>query len=402
VVVNQLPAAGQRTGVGHYTVQLLRCLREQPGGDQIDVYPGERVASFRDRWARISASLNPGGRHAPTPGHSVLEMLQSGARHWARRCGQALLSHHTRSVFFHRKYDLYHEPNFIPLPSDLRTVATLHDLSALLHPEWHPADRIAWYERYFPDALKRCVHFLTVSEFTRREVIRHLNVAPERVSRVYNGIRPELRPLPEADTRRVQDRLGLPRRYLLCLGTIEPRKNVLTLLRAYCALPQAVRSRWPLMLVGGWGWNTQAIADYLFHEARHRGVWYLGYVEDAYLPAVYNGARALAYPSFYEGFGLPPLEMMACGGAVLASTAEAHVETMGRQAHLIDPQDVESWRDALERVVTDDDWWESLRRGAVETARPFTWDRSAAETLWVYRSLCGVRSPHPESTQRAA
>ena len=95
------------------------------------------------------------------------------------------------------------------------------------------------------------------------------------------------------------------------------------------------------------------------------------------------------YPSLYEGFGLPPLEMMACGGAVLASTAGAVAETCGRRAHLTAPDDVAGWRDAMQRVVTDDSWWQSLRHGTTEVARPFTWDHCAADTLRVYRKLCG-------------
>jgi alpha-1,3-rhamnosyl/mannosyltransferase len=181
----------------------------------------------------------------------------------------------------------------------------------------------------------------------------------------------------------------LPPRYLLCLGTIEPRKNVLTLLRAYCALPAALRERWPLVLAGAWGWNTEAVADYFHAEARHRGVLHLGYVADAHLAAVYNGARALVYPSRYEGFGLPPLEMMACGGAVLASTAEALAETVGGQAHLVHPEDVDGWRAALARVLTDDNWWRALRQGAMAHARRFTWDRCAEETWAVYRTVLG-------------
>ena len=193
----------------------------------------------------------------------------------------------------------------------------------------------------------------------------------------------------EADVRPILRRLGLPPRYFLYLGTIEPRKNVLTLLRAYVRLPAEVRERFPLLLAGGWGWNSADTAAFLDGEARHRGVVYAGYLPEECLGAVLNGARALVYPSFYEGFGLPPVEMMACGGAVICSTAEALVETAGGRAHLVDPLDEDGWREALRLAATDDDWHGQLRQGAAEAVRRFTWEQCAADTLAVYRTVCG-------------
>jgi alpha-1,3-rhamnosyl/mannosyltransferase len=165
-----------------------------------------------------------------------------------------------------------------------------------------------------------------------------------------------------------------------------------------------MRERWPLLLVGGWGWGATEVAHFLHNEARHRGVIHVGYLDDAYLPALYNGARALVFPSYYEGFGLPPVEMLACGGAVLASTAGAVVETVGGHAHLIDPDDTDGWRDAMQRVVTDNDWWQSLRCGGPEAARPFTWEQCAADTLRVYRKVGEVSAaePLPEQPRRQA
>jgi alpha-1,3-rhamnosyl/mannosyltransferase len=150
-----------------------------------------------------------------------------------------------------------------------------------------------------------------------------------------------------------------------------------------------LRERWPLMLVGNWGWNSWEVAQYLEEEARHRGVIHVGYLAERDLAAVYNGARALVYPSLYEGFGLPPLEMVACGGAVLASTAGALVETVGSAAHLIDPRDRDGWRHAMRRVLEDDGWHASLRLAGVGLARPYTWESCARRTLEVYRLLCG-------------
>jgi alpha-1,3-rhamnosyl/mannosyltransferase len=158
-------------------------------------------------------------------------------------------------------------------------------------------------------------------------------------------------------------------------------------MKAYCALPDRLRSNWPLLLVGGWGWNTSDSADYFQNEARHRGVIHLGYVKDRYLSAVYNGARALVYPSLYEGFGLPPLEMMACGGAVIASAAGALAETAGAKACLVEPHDLDGWRNAMAQVLQDDDWARFLRQGTPEVAKPYTWERCAADTLAVYGAI---------------
>jgi alpha-1,3-rhamnosyl/mannosyltransferase len=388
VVVNELATLGRRTGVGHYTAELVRCLRRHTSPGTIIGFPDPLMRRVRQLWSwlrqfRAAKSGPPGGGAIVNGGRSAMR-------------------HYFRAFCRLRGFDLYHEPNFLPLPSDLPTVATLHDLSVLLHPEWHPADRVAAYERDFREGLTRTAHVITVSEFARQEIIGVLGLPAERVTRVYNGVRPDLRPLPAAEVKAGLHRLRLPPEYLLYLGTLEPRKNMLTLMRAYCALPEPVRRRFPLLLVGGWGWRAEGVADYLKSVGESGGVRHLGYVADTDLALLYNGARALAFPSLYEGFGLPPVEMLACGGAVLASTAGAVAETAGAAGHLIDPHDEDGWREALLRVCSSDDWWQSLRRGAVAAARPFTWEQSAADTLAVYRNVLGLRPAAEPPRRRAA
>lgn len=388
IIVNYLAAADSaKTGVGHYTAEMLRCVRQQAGDDVIDTFPGPWGQRMHATWTRFRRTRMPRpGNSLAGPSRLTLRQRLFGS---LRVCGRAARQLLFRQLCRWKKYDLYHEPNFLPLPSDCPTVATLHDLSVLLHPEWHPVERVAQFEKNFRRSLARCVHFFTVSEFVRWEVIQTFGLAPSQVTRTYNGVRTIFTPLPQAEVTVVLHRLGLPPRYLLYVGTIEPRKNILTLLRAYCALPDRLRSNWPLLLVGGWGWNAGNIADFLESGGRQRGVLYRPYVPEGSLSALYNGARALVYPSFYEGFGLPPVEMLACGGAVLASTAGALAETVGQKAHLIDPLDLDGWRQAMQRVVEDDDWWQALRRGAVQAVQPYTWEQCAADTLRVYRQLGG-------------
>lgn len=404
VIVNETTAFGMKAGIGHYTEQLLRGLRQQAGADRIECFPTGWVRRACELYAQARPTLNAGRHERQRDQHKpegLLARLKNRVRHHIYQSGQALVGRHFRALCAREGYDLYHEPNLIPLPCDVPTVATLHDLS-LLHPEWHPAERATYFEQQLPRTIAQCKHIVTDSDFIRQEVIQVLRVPPERVTRIYIGIRPELGPMDAEQVRSVLRQLGLPRQFLLYVGTLEPRKNLLPLLRAYCDLPGGVREHWPLLLVGRWGWNVRAVAEYLHNVARHHGVIHLGYVEDQHLPALYNAARALLYPSLYEGFGLPPLEMMACGGAVLASTAGALVETVGKQAHLIPPGDVAGWREAMRRITTDDDWWQSLRRGAETVARPYTWERCAAQTLRLYRSLCGQDTAEKQSPGRAA
>lgn len=388
VLVNELQALKAKTGIGHYTGELLRRLREQAGDDGIETFPGP--------WLRMAQSLGRRARGWLRRGSAAAATIGPNQGHWRAWCalptrslGRALLEADFRLRRLRTAPDLYHEPDHIPIPTDVPTVVTIHDLSVLLHPEWHPADRVRGYEARFRRGLVQARHFLAVSEFTRQELIQKLNVRPEAVTRTYNGVRRGLGPMPRTDVQAALRALGLPLRYFLYLGTIEPRKNVMTLLHAYVRLPATVRDRFPLLLVGGWGWNSAAVAAYLDGEARHRGVMYTGYLPEKSLAAVLNGARALVYPSLYEGFGLPPVEMMACGGAVLCSTAGALVETVGARAHLVEPLDEDGWREALRRAAVDDDWLTELRRGAAEVVRPYTWERCAAETLAVYRGVCG-------------
>jgi alpha-1,3-rhamnosyl/mannosyltransferase len=337
----------------------------------------------------------------PVSRHGAKPPWRAGALRFLRAQGQALLRKHFRSFVINGRYDLYHEPNFIPLPCDLRTVATIYDLSVLHHPEWHPADRVAHFDKNFHNGLKRCEHFFTISEAVRQEIERTLGIPADRLTVAPCGVRPGLGPLPLAVVRDSLRRLRLPPRYFLHVGTLEPRKNVLTLLHAYCALPDSIRATYPLLLIGGWGWNSADVAAHLDREARHRGVQHLGYFPEQHLAVLYNGARALFVPSHYEGFGMPALEMLACGGAVVASTAAALVEVAGQCAHFVDSGDVDGWRHALHRAAVDPEWCARLRRGAAEAAREYTWERCAAETLRAYRRLCGDTAVTAERPRKA-
>jgi alpha-1,3-rhamnosyl/mannosyltransferase len=386
VVLNGLAALKPKTGVGHYVANLHRHLVHQFPDSDFALYPGGRLADLiersqgffgpgsprvhRSRWSRVPGSAFHTAKHAAKVAAGI---------HFARRC----------RAF---GYDLYHEPNFIPFSVDLPTVVTVHDLSVLLHPEWHPADRVTHHERHFVSAVRRAAHVIVVSEQIRGELLREVGVSPDKVTAVHNGVAPEFRPLPPGEIAAARVRLGLPRRFFLCVGTVEPRKNLLTVLRAFADLPAGVREACPLVLAGPWGWKSDAERAFFDSTARPAGARHLGYVAAADLPAVYNAAAAVLYPSLYEGFGLPPVEMLACGGAVFCShEAAAAREVVGRNGFYLDAADVRAWRDAMKRIAEGID----SPSGGVKHAAQFTWERAARQTFTVYESVLGKRTTRP-------
>lgn len=383
VLFNGASAIRPKTGVGHTTANLHRALTELSPQDSFWLYPGARARGLAARLfkqaARPTRSVTP-----PMPTAS------SPLRRAAFRLARSVYAAHFHAISRLGRFDLYHEPNLVPFRVPLPTVVTVHDLSVILFPQWHPAERVKRYEQAFARGVESAAHIVVDSDAVRSEALRVLGLAPDRVTTVHCGIAPSFRPQSPLEIATVRARLHLPTKYLLYVGTIEPRKNLTTLLRAFCDLPSELRERCPLVLGGAWGWKSEPERELFESEARHKGARYLGYVADEDLPGLYAGAEALFYPSHYEGFGLPPVEMMACGGAAVVSTADAVREVVGTHAPSLEPRDVAGWREAMRLSITDRDFLARYRVGGVAHAARFSWDHAAAMTLDVYRRVLGI------------
>jgi len=394
VLFNGASALRRRTGVGHTAWYLYRALVRQAPQEQFWLYPGLW-------WHRRFST------HSPSNPSSQRGQVRSSGHQWLRQAGRQL-ARWCYSTHFHliarlRHFDLYHEPNLVPFAVPVPTVVTVHDLSVLLYPQWHPAERVRRHEWAFARGVTRAAHILVDSEAVRQEALRLLGISPDRLTTVYCGIGEHFRPVSPEAVAAFRQRWHLPARYLLYVGTIEPRKNVLTLMRAYCDLPASVRERCPLVLSGLWGWKSEPERQFWEQTGRHCGIRHLGYVADADLPTLYSGATVLLYPSFYEGFGLPPLEMMACGGAAIISTAAAVQEVAGDNAVVLDPHDLPAWRDAMLRTILEPDWLESYRRRGPLYAAAFRWERAADTVIQVYHHVLGSsQTPALPNPQRQA
>ncbi|MCE9530896.1 MAG: glycosyltransferase family 4 protein [Planctomycetes bacterium] len=383
VLFNGVASLRPKTGIGHYIESLHAHLNELGRDDELMFFPGPVVRKI------VGRLLRPGKVKAPSPKSAAPKKrtwLPSPSR-VMKRLGAVAFQKAFELQANRSGCELYHEPNYIPWKCELPVVATIHDLSALLHPEWHPVERVRRFETNFLKNLPRCRHLIADSESVRREIIDHLGVPANQVSTVHLGVRPHFRPLAIDQVKSMLADLNLEPGYLLHVGTIEPRKNLLMLMQSYCDLPSDLRERHPLVLVGGWGWRTEEIRVYYETTARRSGVQHLGYAAEENLPALYNGARALVFPSHYEGFGFPPLEMMACGGAVIASTTGSVREILPKGRHLLASDDLVGWREAMRRMLVDDDYWLHSRQGGERHAAGFTGERCARQTRSVYEEV---------------
>lgn len=262
-------------------------------------------------------------------------------------------------------------------------VVTIHDGAVLSHPEWFKRSFVLRRRFLLPLLLQRVCKIITVSQFSKEHIRSHARVDDSKIEVVYNGVdHSRFYPKSSEEVEKVRDRLEISERYVLGLGSLDPRKNFHRLLRAWERAEGFLSEKCVLVIAGGSGRNFRNVSL----KARSDRVKLLGYVADRYLPALYSGADAFVYPSVFEGFGLPVLEAMACGTPVITSNVTSLPEVAGEAAVLVDPFDVEAMAEAIVRVVEDNILHDQLRQKGLERARQFTWERAAEETWQVLQS----------------
>lgn len=266
------------------------------------------------------------------------------------------------------------------------SVITVHDLAIYRNAGWFPQRQPLSTRWVVPSSLRRADMVIAVSNNTARDAEELFGVPKSRIAVVPHGVSRGLRPMSGEELASAREHLHLPERFILFVGTIEPRKNLLTLLEAWAMM----RDRPDLVIVGGWGWNYEPIKERISRLGDK--VHHLDALEPVDLPAVYNLALVLAHPAWYEGFGLPPLEAMACGTPVVVSDSSSLPEVVDDAGLVVPAGDPDAWRKALEKVVGDTDLAADMRRRGILRAAEFSWSRSADMTWEVIEeTLRGAR-----------
>jgi len=284
--------------------------------------------------------------------------------------------------------ELFHATEHLLMPlRHIPTVLTIHDLVFRLFPHYHKPLNYTFLNLAMPLFVRRADHLIAVSHSTKQDLRRLYGVPPGKITVIYEGAAPRFHPQPREEVERVRRKYHLPRRLVLSVGTLEPRKNYPRLLEAFALLRARWREGWRLAIAGGRGWLYRPFFQRLEELGLQGEVILLGCVPEEDLPGLYSAATLFVFPSLYEGFGLPPLEAMACGTPVACSRASSLPEVGGEAARYFNPASAEDMAQVMYEVLADEALRAEMRERGLRQARRFSWDRAAEETMAVYDAL---------------
>lgn len=353
----------QMGGISQYTIHLIRALAE--------VDPDNRYSIFhsrKDGRSYLPPAPNFQRRNLWTPAHHKLERQMLAAE---------LLPH---------RLDVFHSPDFIPPAAGAkRFVTTVHDLNFIFYPQFLTAESLRYYRDQIEWAVAKADHISADSDATRQDVIERLNVPPEKITTIHLAANPLYeRPFSQSEIDETLKQHNLPRGFVLAVGTLEPRKNLPMLIRAYGQMVAETAVDVPLILVGGKGWIYDEIFATIDELGLRNKVRHLSGIFDEQLAHLYHAAGVLVTPSKYEGFGLPALEAMHCDCPMIVSNIGSLPEVAGEAGILLDPDDETAWAEVMTKVLLDSGLRDEMVRNGRLQASKFTWQKTAEMTLKMY------------------
>lgn len=378
------------TGVGNYSFHLLRELMAQSLVDEVHSFTGTLWQDGAAQLAATKALLARADSPQVAAGPGAMARLRTlvgrvpGVKAAYDKILDRRFERHANTV----PNAVYHETNYILKPYAGTCITTVHDLSHLRFPEFHPAEVVAWLETSIAASLARADRVITVSQVVRDELLAHYRLPSERVSVIYEGVEEGYRPRAASETAAVLSSYGLRHGgYVLLVATLEPRKGIDVLLDAWAQLPRSLRREYPLVLTGSRGWRNAAIREQMEEFIAEGSVNYLGYVPAAHLPPLFSGAAVFAYPSVYEGFGLPVLEAMSSGVPAICRAGTSMAEFADGACLLCETAEAEELASKITLLLQDEGRRSEWGARGRARAAGFSWARCARETAAVYAEL---------------
>lgn len=362
IIIETLALLGNLSGIGRYTYEISKCVSQHTAYNWnfFYGYTSQKLISAKDSETQ----------------KYIRSLITKNVfiKKWIRKSLYFFIG------IFSSRYDLYWQPNFIPTKSikAKKVIATVHDFSWELYAEFQPKERVNHFKDNFYKQITKCDHIITGSYFTKEEIIQRVKCSPDKISVIYHGINHTIF---HPNGQKKFD----GQKYILAVGSIEPRKNLKNLLLAYTQFEEAFKARYHLYLVGDKGWNNDEIISLI--EGMKCWVHPTGFVNDEKLAEYYRNASIFVYPSFYEGFGIPPLEAMACGTAVVISNTSTLPEVCSDAALYCNPHDVNDIKEKIEVVLSDEALRKELISRGLEHAKKFSWEKSAKEHLEIFQKV---------------
>lgn len=379
-----------RSGVAYYAQALIEALANEPQISEVagwfrdKQYAGVLIQQLirDDQTQSKPKDVSPSLLRRIKDTSALQPLLLPLYRALLRRRSSDLRRDHARRGY------IYHEPNFLAAPYRGPTVVTIHDLSHVRHPEYHNPATVINLNQALPSTLRRADAIIVDSHYTKRELVALYHVPEQRISTIHLGVDAAFHPMAEERCETLLGRLGIHYQgYVLSVCTLQPRKNLVRLVQAFSELPEDIRKVFPLVLTGTHGWKNSELLD-VINVLSNRGQIILpGYLRRDDLTTLYAGAAVFAYPSLYEGFGLPVAEAMASGVPVLTSNTTSIPEVTGGAAVEVDPLSVEDLKNGLARLLGEQALRADLRARGLRRAAELTWKKTAEETSVVYRAV---------------
>ena len=363
IAIDIRTAGGEKAGKGWYTFHIVKSLLEQDSSNQYILYSKDGVPGFDQFKNVIQKQIS---------GYGVL---------WHKN-----VVRDTKK----EKVDLFFAPSsfIVPawLPKTIKTIITVHDLVAFLYPTNHNKKAVIIEKVFLKKALKKADHVITVSNNTKKDLYQKFKYNKDQISTIYCSASDDFRPVPKEELTAFTKKTNLPKNFFLAVGTIEPRKNYPNLIRAFAQISEKYPDH-HLIIVGKDGWKSEKVHEEIKKNYLQKKVHILGYLSGDSLTSLFNLAKAFVFPSFYEGFGIPPLEAMKCGCPVIASNTSSIPEVVGDSALLVNPEKIEEISGAMEKIIKDPELRDKLKNKGLNQSKKFSWEESAAGLLKIINDV---------------